>query len=121
MREVAEVEYRSWKCIMCGSRNKMLTVYSYYGEPDFARLMRCCNCGQETLYTNPDRVFDKRMLQVTLRKCLKRRACYNYNCPLHKDYKRIPWPSSSNLTNSCCTKNPIYEQLMVNCEDKRYK
>lgn len=120
MREVEEHEMRRWHCIMCGSTNKLLTVYSYYGEPKAAASTRCCNCGQETFFSDPNRVFNKSALRVSHRKCLMGRACYNYNCPLHPKHGELGKKITLN-NNECCIKNQIYPELTVNLDERRYK
>lgn len=119
MRKVEELEYRKWHCIMCGSTNKMITTYSYYGEPNVAHLMRCCNCGQETFYTDPNRVVIRERLQVGGRFCLKGRACYNYNCPLHPRFHEFNHKPPISC-ESKCFKNQVYPKLTINLDEPKY-
>lgn len=120
MRDVEELELRSWHCPMCGCTNKMVVTFNYRNQKHQARKMRCCNCGQETWFTNPNTVIDKRFLEPAGRYCLQRRACFNYNCPLHPKYKNHNKNNEVECAKTCCSKNQIFPKLTINLENDKY-
>lgn len=117
MREVEEREIRSYKCPMCGSRNKRYHDICYKTEDNkIGYHYRCCNCGTETTSTNPDiniESIPKKDIICTSDKCFIVTGCRNFNCPLNirtdipsnfPDHSDIPGNESSGSGDTNNTK-----------------
>ena len=112
MREVEEREIRSYKCPMCGCRNKLVyDICRVDGTNKIGYTYRCCNCGTETKSTNPDMnipAIPKNQIILANKRCFQFSACRNYNCEFNTrtdrpdNYPEDITGSSGNICGGVC-------------------
>lgn len=134
MREFARLEIIRWKCLNCGSRNKVYTelVNKHTGK-HAGKTLKCCNCGRQMKFLGTiedEMASEKNEIVPAGQYCIRLHFCPIKNCPLRNkkwwDYvnnkgETINPETSNTCDNNCdscgcmlCNKNQNYTKLHYN-------
>lgn len=119
MREFAKDEIIKYKCLVCGSRNKMYTELSFHGKLVGYNL-RCCNCGDMKLFTSDNGAgiqFIESQLKPERSFCIQNSGCPHTECKLYGTCHKPPYPDK-HPDKGCQHKKQDSDKLIVNAYQK---
>lgn len=113
MRKIELDEIISYRCHTCGSNNKLYGDLVYIDGEVHGHIMRCCNCGRMTFFT--DYNIDPAALlnhKLTIKNygCIKNSDCDHADC-VYKDNSLIKTEEVKQTNNS--NENSVSEKLTV--------